>query len=101
LAISYLFLTGVPFRSRSIRGSCEALIGVAAGLSLSVMVTGILYQTFNLSNLFYYPGLLYYPTLFFFLNLAIGYVQIRRGFTTMGLAIVGTGILMAALIIMS
>jgi hypothetical protein len=57
------------------------------------MVLGILYQTFDVINSLS-------SLLFFLFNLTFGYIQIRRGFTVMGLVIVGTGIFLAALVIM-
>ena len=93
LAISYLFLSGVPFRSRFVRGSFEAIVGVSVGFFFSVMVTGISYQTFSLPELIISP-------FFLLFNLAVGYIQIRRGFTIMGLAVAGTGILLAILLIL-
>ena len=93
LATCYLFLSGVPFWSRYIRGACEALVGVSVAFFFSVMVLGILYQTFDVINSLS-------SLLFFLFNLTFGYIQIRRGFTVMGLVIVGTGIFLAALVIM-
>ena len=44
LAICYLFLSGVPFRSRQVRGFSEALVGVSVAFFFSVMMLGIFYQ---------------------------------------------------------
>jgi hypothetical protein len=94
LAISYLFVSGVPAQSRYVRRPLEALVGVGVALFASVMVTGISYQTFSLPVSFY-------SSAFHLLNLAIGYIQIRRGFAIMGFAIAGTGIFLAALSIIT
>ncbi len=80
-------------RRRLVRGFSEGLVGFGGVFLFSVMVGGMLYQESGVSNIILAPFLL-------LLNLAIGYAQIRRGFKVMGAAIVLTGILLAAVLML-
>jgi len=91
LAMAYLFLAGVPVRWRLVRGPSEALVGFGGTFLFSAMVAGLLYQRLGVSDQFLAPFLL-------ILCVAIGYVQIRRGFKVMGPAIAFTGIFLAAVL---
>lgn len=88
-AVTYLFLSGVPFRSMLIRGSLEGLVGVVIGLFFSIFALTIVHQAISFSDMFTIP------TIFVF-DLAVGYIQLKRNFRVMGWAIVATGILLCA-----
>ncbi|HUI86087.1 MAG TPA: hypothetical protein VLY21_02895 [Nitrososphaerales archaeon] len=92
-ALCYLVLSGMASRSSFARDSLDWIAGVGAAFFFSVFAVSLASQNFGLSQPFFVP-------FFFLFNLALGYVQIRRGFSVMGSTIIGMGILLAVLSIL-
>jgi hypothetical protein len=91
-AVTWLFLSGVPFMSSIIRSSLEGLVGVVIGLFVSVFALTIIYQSINFSDMLTIPTILLF-------DLTFGYIQLRRNFRVMGWAIIATGILLCLWIV--
>lgn len=87
LAMSYLFVSGVPFRSTILRGSLEAIAGIALGLFIPFLVIELVYQNSGLSTAYIIP-------IFFALDSVLAYAQIKRGLKLMGLSIIAVGMVL-------
>ncbi len=85
LAVTYVFFSGVPFRSAVVRVVCEVSVGVVTAFFLALMSWELLYQDVSQSNLID-------VALFATFALVLGYVESRRGLAPMGLAVSGVAI---------